>query len=75
VEELQKLTQSEKTLSWREKREILAGLIHDSSSTPGEIMAAIKVDNQMAGHDQPQRLEIDSGLSIVERIRKKARVK
>lgn len=70
---LQKLTHTEKALSWQQKREVLARIAMASQSTPMEVLAAIKLDNQMAGHDKPQKLEIDSGLSIVERIRSRAK--
>ncbi len=57
LEELQKLTQTEITLTWQRKREILANIAEDPNSTPAERIAAIRQDCQMSGHDKPPKLE------------------
>lgn len=69
IEELQNRTQSRKTLSWQRKREVLAKIVEDPNSTPMEVLAAIKVDNIMSGHNNPPANEEDSKLSLVEIIR------
>jgi phage terminase small subunit len=49
VEELQKESSTEKTLSRQKKRELLAEIALNKGLRPMDRLAAIKVDNQMSG--------------------------
>jgi hypothetical protein len=69
LDELQKLTQTKKTLTWQRKREILAKIAEDPNCTPAERIAAIRQDCLMAGHDKPPQGEGEGRLSLVDIIR------
>lgn len=53
MKRLQEKVVTEKTLTWKRKREILASLISNPQTKPMEVLAALKLDNSMAGHEGP----------------------
>lgn len=53
MDKLQNKVTTEKTMTWKRKREILASIITDPNTKPMEILAALKLDNTMAGHNEP----------------------
>lgn len=67
IEYLRGETEQKGTASRIEKREILAGIMRneDKEASKGEVIQAVKVDNQMTGDDAPVRVEGEITLNSI----------
>jgi hypothetical protein len=72
IAELRAKLDDERTMKRVEKRLILAKIARQPNRKASERIEAIKVDNVMAGHNEPERVEVFGMASLLDLVRKES---
>ena len=64
IKELQQQVSSERCLSRIRKRELLADIANNSEAKNGDVISAIKTDNEMTGDNAPVKTEEEKTVNV-----------
>ena len=72
IAELRKTETKNYLMTRDEKRQVLADIVRDETVKMSDRLRAVEIDSKMAGHFEPDRVEIETGPKQIDLIRERA---